>query len=66
MKDRTRYALQFTGYPLKIADQEKQKDHFHVLKPIAKDENVQTTFIQQNTITNDPRHWDVNWFGSYE
>ena len=66
MKERSRYALQYSGYPLSVADQKKEKFQTSVLKLTSKELSIQTTFIQQNPITNEARHWDVNWFGSYE
>jgi hypothetical protein len=66
MKDRSQYALQYSGYPLVVAEQKKDKLQASVLKLTGKELSIQTTFIQQNPITNEARHWDINWFGSYE
>ena len=65
MKNRSQYALLFSGYPLSVADKKKEKDP-PVFKLALNTNTSQTTFIQSNKITNDPRQWDVNWFGSYE
>lgn len=66
MKDRSQNALQYSGYPLVVAEQKKEKLQASVLKLTSKELSIQTTFIQQNPITNEARHWDVNWFASYE
>ena len=65
MKDQSRAAIpiQYSGYPLSVADLKKQQ------KPklsIVKTFNQETTFVQENEITNDPVNWDHNWFNNYE
>ena len=66
MKDHSQAAIQFSGYPLSIADRKqklKQQAELIALKPKV---NNQTTFIQKNKITNDPKNWDLDWFTGYE
>ena len=60
MKDRTGNALQFSGYPLKVARAEKPK-----LK-IVKNESPPFRTWSSPSITDDPKNWDVDWFRNYE
>ena len=66
MKDLTRAAIQYSGYPLSIAEPKtktEKKTGLYVIKP---EVYRITTFIQKNRITNDPHNWDVDWFSGYE
>ena len=64
MKNSSTAAIQFSGYPLTIADSKKMRPPG--LVAIKKEVNQLTTSIQKNKITNDPRNWDENWFNGYE
>jgi hypothetical protein len=65
MKDQSGVAIQYSGYPLKIADL-KQKPRQTNLKVIRPQIDHPTTSIQQNKISNDPQNWDLDWFQDYE
>jgi hypothetical protein len=65
MKDQSGAAIQFSGYPLSIAEL-KQKPWQSTLIAIKTVSNHYTTSIQQSKISNDPKNWDVNWFNGYE
>jgi hypothetical protein len=65
MKDRSEAAIQYSGYPLSVADNKIEKKGT-VLQLVKMQPQIQTTFIQQSLITNDPTKWDVSWFSSYE
>lgn len=65
MKDHSGAAIpiQYSGYPLSVADLKP----LHTSKlSIVKTVNQETTFVQENEITNDPDNWDQNWFNNYE
>ena len=65
MKDQSGAAIpiQYSGYPLSVADLTKQqKSALTIVKTL----NQETTFVQENEITNDPVNWDLNWFSNYE
>jgi len=64
MKDQSQ-AIQYSGYPLSIADlteKSKKKGEMAVVKTA----NDQTTSVQENKISNDPKNWDFTWFNNYE
>ena len=65
MKDQSGAAIpiQYSGYPLSVADLTKQQKPALI---IVKTLNQETTFVQENEITNDPDNWDLNWFSNYE
>lgn len=65
MKNYSGTVIQFSGYPLTIAETAKLKKKSH-LKVVRPDINQGTTAIQKNKITNDPGNWDDNWFNGYE
>ena len=66
MKDQSGAAIQYSGYPLTIV-QLKVKPRQTKLTLIKPEVNHrQTTSIQENKITNDPKSWDDNWFNGYE
>ena len=66
MKDQSQAAIpiQYSGYPLSIADLKKQQQQTNLA--VVKTANQQTTFVQENEITNDPNNWDLTWFNNYE
>jgi hypothetical protein len=63
MKTQHEATIQFSGYPLSIVEtkQQKKKVELSVVKP--SQEQVPN---QKNSIVNDPKNWDVDWFNSYE
>ncbi|MGZ8543973.1 MAG: hypothetical protein ACXWV0_01695 [Flavisolibacter sp.] len=66
MKDRSQSAIQYSGYPLAVIEKKQAVIKTSVVVLSRPSGHAQTTFIQKNQISNDPRNWDVNWFGSYE
>ena len=66
MKDRSQSAIQYSGYPLSVIEKKQDAIKSPVVQIPRSQGLAQTTFIQKNQISNDPRNWDVNWFGSYE
>jgi len=64
MKDQSQ-AIQYSGYPLSIADF-KQKPKKKGEMAVVKTANDQTTSVQENIISNDPKNWDLTWFNNYE
>jgi hypothetical protein len=64
MKAQSGAAIQFSGYPLTIA--EKQKIREQVLTVVKPGQNDHTTSVQKNSITNDSKNWDIDWFNGYE
>ena len=65
MKDRSQLAIQYSGYPLSVAEIKQKpslKPGMSVVKPL----DDHTTSVQKNRITNDPVNWDENWFSNYE
>jgi hypothetical protein len=64
MKTQHETSIQFSGYPLSIAE------------PIQKNKIVELVVVkpstdpalspQKNSIGNDPENWDIDWFNSYE
>jgi hypothetical protein len=65
MKHSSTAIMQFSGYPLTIAEPKKQKVSNVI--PIKKKVCYQpTTSIQTSSLTSDPKHWDENWFNGYE
>ena len=64
MKTQHEATMQFSGYPLSIAEAnpKTKKVELTVVKPSANAQNLS----QKNSITDDPKNWDVEWFNSYE
>lgn len=64
MKTQQEGTIQFSGYPLTIIE----------TKPTVKNTELAVLKFQQsrefppskNSIANDPKNWDVDWFNSYE
>jgi hypothetical protein len=65
MKAQPEATIQFSGYPLSIVEKKPKlvKSELTVIKSVF---SLPTTSIQENSITNDPRNWDVDWFNGYE
>ncbi|HEU0111754.1 MAG TPA: hypothetical protein VFQ73_12830 [Flavisolibacter sp.] len=57
--------LQFSGYPLRIAENSSAQKE--VKKPkltiVKKDSGV---LPEKESITNNPQNWDLSWFCNYE
>ena len=66
MKVQSQAAIQFSGYPLSTADNKPRLAQELKLTVVKSEQTDQTTSIQKNKITNDPKNWDLDWFGSYE
>ena len=66
MKVQSQAAIQFSGYPLSTADKKHRPAQELKLTVVKPERTDQTTSIQKNKITNDPKNWDLDWFGSYE
>jgi hypothetical protein len=65
MKDQSGTAIQYSGYPLTIAEP-KQKWKQSPLTAVKPEVNPKTTSIQKSKISNDPKNWDEGWFNGYE
>jgi hypothetical protein len=64
MKQQHETTIQFSGYPLSIAETQRtiKKADLIVIKPFVTSENS----FPKKSIANDPNNWDVDWFNSYE
>ena len=64
MKTQHEATIQFSGYPLSIAETRPKikKVELTVVKP-STDLQVPP---QKDSIANDPKNWDIDWFNSYE
>lgn len=61
MKERTGKALQFSGYPLRVA-KAPEPPKLNVIKA-----DNQPGFVPLALpITDDPQYWDIGWFLNYE
>lgn len=63
MKTQQEATIQFSGYPLSIVEntQPSKTIELTVIKPSSEQINV-----AKNSIANDPKNWDIDWFNSYE
>jgi hypothetical protein len=63
MKTQHETPIQFSGYPLSIADpnQKIEKAELTVVKPLSTQAPT-----PKNSIANDPKNWGIDWFNSYE
>ena len=64
MKNSSTAIMQFSGYPLTIA--EPKKPRVSNVIPIKKKVYQPITSLTGNSISNDPKNWDENWFNGYE
>ena len=65
MKNSSTAIMQFSGYPLTIAEPKKPKVSNVI--PIRKKVYLPTTIIiPVSSLSNDPKNWDENWFNGYE
>ena len=64
MKAQQENTIQFSGYPLRIVETNPKikKAELTVVKSLM-DFQISP---QKNSITNDPKNWDIDWFNSYE
>ena len=67
MKTQSQAAIQFSGYPLKLAS----KDHLNIqnvnLYAVASsEEKLAKKDQQQRDMVNNPENWDAGWFNNYE
>jgi hypothetical protein len=64
MKTQHETPIQFSGYPLTIVEtkQEVKKAELTVVKS----STYPQVSHQKNSIVNDPKNWDIDWFNSYE
>jgi len=64
MKTQHEATIQFSGYPLSIVETQPKikKVELTVVKTLP---DFQTSSAK-NSIANDPKNWDVDWFNSYE
>ena len=65
MKTQHEATIQFSGYPLSIIVETKPKNR-KVELTVVKSLSEPSTSSQKNSITNDPKNWDIDWFNSYE
>jgi hypothetical protein len=63
MKTQHETTIQFSGYPLSIVEnkQKIKQVELTIVKP-----SLHEVSLQKNSITNDPKNWDIDWFNSYE
>lgn len=63
MKTQHEATIQFSGYPLSIVETQKKFKNVElaVIKPLHNSQSAST-----DSITNDPKNWDIDWFNSYE
>ena len=64
MKTKHEPTIQFSGYPLKVAEIKQPIKKIEVLVSCSLP-NLQIPF-SKNSPSNDPGNWDVDWFNSYE
>lgn len=62
MKAQSEATIQFSGYPLSIVETKKKKAELILVKPLPH----LPSSLPKNSIVNDPKNWDVDWFNSYE
>lgn len=62
MKAQSEATIQFSGYPLSIVPQKKEKADLIVVKP----SETLSTSLPKNSVANDSQNWDADWFSSYE
>lgn len=63
MKTQHETTIQFSGYPLSVVENKQkinQVEHT-IVRPL-----LPQISNQKNSIANDPKNWDVDWFNSYE
>lgn len=63
MKTQHEATIQFSGYPLSVVEtkQKINKVEQTIVRPL-----LLKVSNQKNSITNDPKNWDLDWFNSYE
>jgi hypothetical protein len=64
MKTQHAATIQFSGYTLGTIESKQNKNvELTVVKKLSPD--LQTP-LQNNSMANDPKNWDIDWFNSYE
>lgn len=63
MKTQHEATIQFSGYPLSVVENKQKinKVEQTIVRPL-----LLQVSNQKNSIANDPKNWDVDWFNSYE
>ncbi len=64
MKAQSEATIQFSGYPLSIVEKELKSLQLPEVTIIKLQPEKQSSLKKK--ITDDPKNWDENWFGSYE
>lgn len=64
MKTQPEATIQFSGYPLRIVETNQKTNE--VKLSVVKSSFYSQLVLQKNSITNDPKNWDIDWFNSYE
>ena len=64
MKTQQEATIQFSGYPLSVVET-KQKLKNPELTLVKSSTDLQASSLK-NSIVNDPKNWDIDWFNSYE
>jgi hypothetical protein len=64
MKAQHETTIQFSGYPLTIADEKAASVKAELT--VVKSTTGTAGFSLKESIANDPQNWDVDWFNSYE
>jgi hypothetical protein len=64
MKTQQEATIYFSGYPLSPIEpnQKTKKNESAIIKSLGK----MNAFPSKDSIANDPKNWDVDWFNSYE
>ena len=63
MKTQHEATIQFSGYPLSIVETNKNTREIEL--KVVKHLSFQVA-NQKNSVADDPKNWDVDWFNSYE
>jgi hypothetical protein len=67
MKTQSSSALQFSGYPFRvIEDNVSYPEAKPYLKVAIKNEQKANSSLVANPAVNNPQNWDNDWFGNYE
>lgn len=64
MKTQHEATIQFSGYPLSIVETQQKIKNFE-LTAIKPQRDLQIS-SPKNSMANDPKNWDIDWFNSYE
>jgi hypothetical protein len=64
MKTQHETPIQFSGYPLSVVETEQKIKKAELT--VVKSSTNPWVSSQKNSIVNDPKNWDIDWFNSYE